>query len=427
MGIRRLSEACFLLGVFLMTVAFIQLSPQFLMNLFVQSIGYYFQKIIQLGFHCDAFEQSGESGGLEDRDRLLPEINAPEQADVHVWMNYWTMFYWGWWTSWCSFVGMFIAKISKGRTIKQFINGTLTAPVLYSFLWLVIFGGNGLLLERTSAAKGYCCLLEDQGQSFMNIPQIEAIIDTKSLAKQPIIHNQSDFLCSGDIGCGPCSSSFLKMKEASNETYEDLLNEYKLMKDDFVRASPDRKFSRLSCNIKGKNDVEKTWFDVMRAFGDIGFAFCLISLAGIVLYFVTSSDSGSLVIDCLSSNGDPDPPKIQRLFWAITEGATATALIVAGEDNEGLKMLQNAGLISGLPFTLIVCLLCVSIWRYVKMVMGDLDVSGPKFKISLFDPFFTKPYLKWSKGVFKNMIFLFIEVIIEVCLAPLTIGKVAVM
>ncbi|CAB4067709.1 unnamed protein product [Lepeophtheirus salmonis] len=117
----------------------------------------------------------------------------------------------------------------------------------------------------------------------------------------------------------------------------------------------------------------------MRAFGDIGFAFCLISLAGIVLYFVTSSDSGSLVIDCLSSNGDPDPPKIQRLFWAITEGATATALIVAGEDNEGLKMLQNAGLISGLPFTLIVCLLCVSIWRYVKMVMGDLDVSGPNY------------------------------------------------
>ena len=59
----------------------------------------------------------------------------------------------------------------------------------------------------------------------------------------------------------------------------------------------------------------------------------------IVLYFVTSSDSGSLVIDCLSSNGDPEPPTIQRIFWAVLEGATATALLIAG-GTDGLRALQ---------------------------------------------------------------------------------------
>lgn len=72
------------------------------------------------------------------------------------------------------------------------------------------------------------------------------------------------------------------------------------------------------------------WFDVMRSYGDIGNFLAAFSLLGIVLYFVTSSDSGSLVIDCLSANGDPDPPRIQRVFWALMEGATATALLVAG-------------------------------------------------------------------------------------------------
>ncbi len=70
------------------------------------------------------------------------------------WMDAWTMFYWGWWISWCPFVGMFIAKISKGRTIKQFINGTMTAPVLYSFMWLIIFGGAGIRQEREAGNFG---------------------------------------------------------------------------------------------------------------------------------------------------------------------------------------------------------------------------------------------------------------------------------
>ena len=81
------------------------------------------------------------------------------------------------------------------------------------------------------------------------------------------------------------------------------------------------------------------WFDVMRSYGQLGPFLSVFSLFGLVLYFVTSSDSGSLVIDCLTANGDPDPPAIQRVFWAFTEGATATALLVAGGKN-GLTALQ---------------------------------------------------------------------------------------
>ena len=80
------------------------------------------------------------------------------------------------------------------------------------------------------------------------------------------------------------------------------------------------------------------WFDVMRSYEGIGEFLAIFSLFAIILYFVTSSDSGSLVIDCLSSNGDPDPPRIQRVFWALMEGATATALLVSFESARALDL-----------------------------------------------------------------------------------------
>ena len=90
--------------------------------------------------------------------------------------------------------------------------------------------------------------------------------------------------------------------------------------------------------------------------------------------------SGSLVIDCLTSNGDPDPPKIQRVFWAVMEGATASALLAAGGKG-GLQALQTAGVVSGLPYTFVICILCVALWRAVKVADGDLDPFGPTFAI----------------------------------------------
>lgn len=86
-----------------------------------------------------------------------------------------------------------------------------------------------------------------------------------------------------------------------------------------------------------------------------------LSLASLVLYFVTSSDSGSLVIDCLTANGNPHPPVLQRIFWSSTEGAVAMALLKAGEA-KGLQALQAVSIIAGVPYTIVICLMCKGLW-----------------------------------------------------------------
>ncbi len=117
-----------------------------------------------------------------------------------------------------------------------------------------------------------------------------------------------------------------------------------------------------------------------------------MSLAAIVLYFVTSSDSGSLVIDCLSANGHPDPPIFQRIFWALTEGATATALLVSGGD-KALRALQTISIAAGLPYTIVLNFMCIALWRALKIEAKDLDPNGPQFSIELLDTISRLKYL----------------------------------
>ena len=191
-----------------------------------------------------------------------------------------------------------------------------------------------------------------------------------------------------DDGCGDCALDVIKLRVDGNKTYDDFINEYKALGPDFGSTSEDRTIVRLSCHR-----TEQMWFDVMRSYTGIGKFLGFFSLFAIVLYFVTSSDSGSLVIDCLSANGDADPPRIQRVFWALMEGATATALlVVSGED--GLNALQTVGIVSGLPYTVIICLLCTATWRAVQVAAGDLDPFGPTFACGLFDALGAQPFKK---------------------------------
>ena len=155
-GIRRISEICFCAGMFLMITVLCMDNTVFLLNLYVQSIGFYAQNLLQVSFHSDAFEQLGPSSGAGDRGEVLPEGITSSDGPAG-WMNSWTIFYWGWWIAWCPFVGMFIAKISSGRTVKEFIGGTMGAPVVFTSMWLVIFGGSGLRMEREAAGAGLCC------------------------------------------------------------------------------------------------------------------------------------------------------------------------------------------------------------------------------------------------------------------------------
>ena len=268
----------------------------FVLNLYIQSVGYYVQWIIQTGSHTDAFEQLGPSHGAEDRERFVSDEWETNDGPAG-WMDAWTIFYWGWWVSWSPFVGMFIAKISRGRTVKSFIAGTMLAPVLYVFLWMTIFGGTGIRMEREAAGSGLCC-------HNLNMTQIEAVMGDTTVSI-------SDQFCAGGK-CNDCTLSLLAAQNLSSVT------ELKAEMSGFTKAdwwgttTQDRSLTRLSCRA-----TEEMWFDMMMSYRDIGGFLSGFSILSLILYFVTSSDSGSLVIDCLASNGHPEPPRLQRLLWAL--------------------------------------------------------------------------------------------------------------
>ncbi|XP_064598003.1 glycine betaine transporter 1-like [Liolophura sinensis] len=296
-GIKLLSEICFLLGNFIMLIWLFYDDTWYMLNAVVQSVGYYVQNIIGLGFHTDAFAQMN---------------NAPDGKSAPNWLNDWTIFYWGWWIAWAPFVGMFIAKISRGRTIKQFIMHTMTVPCIYIFFWFGMFGAAGIKMER------------------------EAVL--------------ANITCDSEFG-------------GKNST------------------APFNGLYRLSCR-----DSTDMWFDLMESFPALYPFLAIISLIGIILYFVTSSDSGSLVIDSLAANGHPDPPRLQRIFWAFTEGACATGLLVSGGD-QGLKALRVVSIAAGLPYTIVLNFMCIALWRVLQIEGGDLDPDGPAFTHDLFNIF----------------------------------------
>ncbi|MBC9795652.1 BCCT family transporter [Sinomicrobium weinanense] len=185
-------------------------------------------------------------------------------VDTH-WQNGWTIFYWGWWIAWAPFVGIFIARISKGRTVREFILGVLIVPALVTFFWINAFGST-------------------------------AVQD--ALAGNMAVVNE------------------VKIDEA-------------LAMFVFLEDFP----LPMVLNI-----------------------IAIILVAG---FFITSSDSGSLVVDSITSGGKIDSPVGQRIFWAVLEGAVAAVLLVGG----GLKALQTAVIVSGLPFAIILLVMCYSLYK----------------------------------------------------------------
>merc|ERR1712070_72831 len=127
-----------------------------MLNVFVQSVGYYIQYVIQLGTHTSAFATSPfelwDAHG-EDLSPTVSPAGAAHSMNVEnkAWMDWWTIFYWGWWIAWSPFVGTFIARISKGRTIREVIVYSLFAPLAYIFWWFSAFGGEGLLMDRLAS------------------------------------------------------------------------------------------------------------------------------------------------------------------------------------------------------------------------------------------------------------------------------------
>jgi choline/glycine/proline betaine transport protein len=252
-GIKRLSTINIYL-MFAMLAFLIIVGPTlYIFGSFTQGFGTYLGNFFKLSFF------TGTIGG----GTKLGSYTVKE------WMGNWTIFYWGWWIAWSPFVGMFIARISKGRTIREFVLGVLFLPALFSFLWLATFGGSALWVELVGSS-GIASAVANQGQT----------VAMFALLKQ--------FPLGGVSG--------------------------------------------------------------------------LLATLLVITFFVTSSDSGSLVVDHLTSGGKHDVSKIQRVFWAVTEGVVAATLLVGG----GLSALQTASITTGLPFAVILCLMCYTIYLGLK-------------------------------------------------------------
>jgi choline/glycine/proline betaine transport protein len=239
-GVRRLSQLNVYLMLTLLGLILIIGPSVFILGAFVQSLGAYVSTLPELAFWTASYEGGGE------------------------WQAAWTIFYWGWWIAWSPFVGMFIARISKGRTIREFVVAVLFVPALFSFIWMASFGGTALHVELFTEAS-----------------IIEAVQADEAVAMFEL-------------------------------------------------------FALLPLAI----------------------VMSILAIVLVVSFFVTSSDSGSLVLGSITAGGKDDATRNLRVSWAVFEGAIAAVLLIGG----GLGALQTASIATGLPFAVVLLLICYTLW-----------------------------------------------------------------
>lgn len=247
-GVKILSELNLWLSIAIMVFLFTFGPTRYLLNTFLQSTGDYLANVVPLSLWSDAHKDGQWQGG-------------------------WTAFYWGWWIAWAPFVGMFIARISRGRTIREFILGVLLVPTLLGFIWLVLFGGTALHIEL--------------------------------------------------FGEGGISEA---------------------VKADLTSA--------LYVTLE-KLDP-----------GFMGNLAAAVATLLIATFFITSSDSGTLVINTILSLGDPEPPMVHRVVWGLKEGLVAAVLLLTG----GLSALQTASITAALPFSVIMLFM---VWGLVRALKAE--------------------------------------------------------
>lgn len=251
-GVKNLSLLNMILAIALMLFVFLAGPTIFILETFLQNTGSYLNNIIERTFNLQAYSRSD-------------------------WIGNWTLFIFGWTIAWSPFVGLFIAKISRGRTIRQFVFGVMFVPTIFTFLWFSVFGDTALHLIMV---EGYTSLIADvQADNAIALFKLFELLPMSAI------------------------TSFLAV----------LL---------------------------------------------------------IVTFFVTSSDSGSLVIDSLAAGGASHTPVWQRVFWASTEGLVAAALLLAG----GLSALQTMTIASALPFAIIMLISALGMWRAL-VIEGHHETS----------------------------------------------------
>lgn len=261
-GIKILSNANLLFALGLLLCVFVLGPTSFLLDTFTTTLGGYLQNIIQMSLTLTPFTKS-------------------------TWVSNWTLFYWAWWIAWAPFVGMFIARVSKGRTIKEFVLGVLFIPSLFSFVWFSVFGGTGL-----------------HQQIFGGFNLVQAV--SKDMTTTLFI------------------------------TLSNLLP---------------------------------------------GMVLACIALLLIVTFFITSADSATYVLGMFSTNGSLDPSVKVKITWGLTQSAIALVLLLS----QGLEALQTASIVTALPFSVIMVMMCMSLTRSLKEEERSARKKEREFRKALED------------------------------------------
>jgi choline/glycine/proline betaine transport protein len=244
-GVRRLSEANMILAIALLVFVLVLGPTVFLLKAYLQNTGAYLSDIVRNTFNLFTYAKSDWIGG-------------------------WTIFYWGWWLAWAPFVGLFIARISRGRTIREFVFGVLLLPTAFTLFWMTVFGNSAieLVFEQNQVALG------------------EMVSENSSVAL------------------------FV-----------------------FLEHFP------------------------------LPEVLAFIAILMVVIFFVTSCDSGALVVDMLCSYGNNNTPVWQRIYWAVSVGVVASILLAAG----GLNSLQTMTIAAALPFAIILLLSIVGLMKALRV------------------------------------------------------------
>lgn len=304
-GIRRLSELNMCLAGILMLTVILGGGVLAYFAATVENTGAYLQTLPFSAFRTGSFTAEGRE-----------------------WLNGWTVFYWAWWIAWSPFVGMFIARVSRGRTIREFVVGVVLVPTAVGIVWLTAFG-NTTLRQHTGLIEREQALAGDEGGEHprAGLPSYRVRAQGEDGQLLPAVD-----------GVYPSESRQL--------TAVEYLTSPIVSEDgrDQIRTLPTVLFVLLEGLFSSR-------FVVVLTAG--------IATLCIVLFFVTSSDSASMVIDIIASGGNPDPPVGTRLFWAVAEGAVAAGLLIAG----GLEALQAASITAALPFSVILILSCFGLTR----------------------------------------------------------------
>ncbi|GKW10562.1 choline transporter [Pectobacterium punjabense] len=282
-GIRFLSELNVLLALGLILFLLFWGDTEFLLNALVLNVGDYINRFTGMTLNSFAFDRPTE------------------------WMNSWTLFFWAWWVAWAPFVGLFLARISRGRTIRQFVVGTLIIPFVFTLLWLSIFGNSALY---------------------------------------QVIHGNLDF---------------------ANE----------------VMQHPERGFYSLLAQYPG-----------------FSLSASVATITGL-LFYVTSADSGSLVLGNFTSRlGDinNDAPNWLRIFWSVAIGLLTLGMLMTN----GVSALQNTTVIMGLPFSFVMFFIMAGLYKSLRVEdyrkASSLQTSAPM-------PISGDDRLNWKQRISRVMNF----------------------